>query len=381
MAINPDQCSTIPQIFDQLHRVQQQIPQVIKEARELGFGTAETAELIQRTIDYLKVLNRVPKPVWSVLYKFVRCDDKALADLTVAELKVLVEVLYFQAWLQLSATDNADTDLKNDLMKWTQYLQDILNDWLDARGKDKIIETIAKAKAYVKTLIRKGVPWILNFLIKLYGDELLEQVEKGVIDHYTSRKYIFKNLAKEVIGFALNGRAATKAGPLIELAVGGWDLIVELAAGNQIADLQAYADQLLATAVRLMTVCGFPWPTKGDALRFRGADWEGVSVTVRPLVRCATMVGGKLVWGTPCPALYLNPDGSKSAERTVKLTDGRVDKKGVYFLLTGLKIDPASIARCTPMNAVLCYFYERATFQKNGKKVVRGFVSGAKVAK
>jgi hypothetical protein len=78
MAINPDQCSTIPQIFDQLHRVQQQIPQVIKEARELGFGTAETAELIQRTIDYLKVLNRVPKPVWSVLYKFVRCDDKAL---------------------------------------------------------------------------------------------------------------------------------------------------------------------------------------------------------------------------------------------------------------------------------------------------------------
>ena len=50
-------------------------------------------------------------------------------------------------------------------------------------------------------------------------------------------------------------------------------------------------------------------------------------------------------------------------------------------MLTGLKIDPASIARCTPMNAVLCYFYERATFQKNGKKVVRGFVSGAKVAK
>jgi len=210
---------------------------------------------------------------------------------------------------------------------------------------------------------------------------LLQKVNKGVIDHYTSRKYIFKELAKEVISFALNGRAATKAGPLIELAVGGWDLIVELAAGSQIADLQAYADQLLATAVRLMTVCGFPWPAKGDALRFRGADWEGVSVTVRPPVRCATMVGGNLVWGTPCPALYLNPDGSKSAERTVKLTDGRVDKKGVYFLLTGLKIDPASIARCTPMNAVLCYFYERATFQKNGKKVVRGFVSGAKVAK
>ena len=253
--VNQDQCSTIRSIFNQLHRIQRQIPQVVKEARELGFGTAETADVIQRTIDYFKVLNRVPKPVWSVLYKFVRCDNKALAELTVADLKVRVEVLYFQAALQLSA--EGDNDLKSDLKKWVQYLKDILDDWINTRTTDAVIATIAKAKNFVKTLIRKEAPWILNFLIQLYGDELLQKVNKGVIDHYTSRKYIFKELAKEVISFSLNGRAATKAGLLIELAVGGWDLIVELAAGSQIADLQAYADQLLATAVRRMTVCGF----------------------------------------------------------------------------------------------------------------------------
>jgi len=148
--VNQDQCSTIRSIFDQLHRFQRQIPQVVKEARELGFGTAETADVIRRTIDYLKVLNRVPKPAWSVLYKFVRCDNKALAELTVADLKVLVEVFVFPG-------------------------------------------------------------------------------------------------------------------------------LVELGAGSQIADLQADADQLLATAVHLMTVCGFPWPSK-NALKFYGSHWEDVTL-------------------------------------------------------------------------------------------------------
>jgi len=90
------------------------------------------------------------------------------------------------------------------------------------------------------------------------------------------------------------------------------------------------------------------------------------------------MVGGKLVWGTPCPALFLNPDGSKSAERTKILTDA--DKDG-DFLMTGLDSDPATITRCTPMNAELCYFYYQETFEKKGEKVVKGLVVGAKVAK
>jgi hypothetical protein len=376
MADHRQDCATINQIFDQLQRVQRQIPQVVKEARALGFGTAETADLIRKTIDYLKVLDRVPTPVWSVLFKFVRCDNKALADLAVADLKVLVEVLYFQALLQLSA--ESDNDLKRDLERWAEYLKAILDDWLDTRSKDAIIATIAKAKDFVKTLIRKGVPWILNFLIELYGDELLDQAVKGAIDHVTSRKYIFKKLAQRVIGFALNGRAATKAAPLIELAVGGWDLIVELAAGSEIADLQAYADQLLAKAVQLMTVCGFPWPSK-NAMKFNGDDWEGVTVTVRPFVRCATMVGGKLVWGAPCATRFLNPDGSTALERTKKLT--AADKTDGGFLMTGLDNDPASIAACTPMNAVLCYFYRQATFERGGEKFVRALVVGAKVMK
>jgi hypothetical protein len=370
-------CTRIKQLTAMIGKTQQDILKTLKEMRDLGFGTAQTIQTMKAALKMAQVLDKLPPVVWTTLYKFVRCNDGALADLAIEELKLLVEVLEAQAELQIN--DIKDPQLHADMELWFKELKKLLRDFASFATKDDVIAAIKALKQFLKTIVRKGTPWILDFLIEVYGDEILEAADK-LIDKQI-KKALIKKIVEKIVAQAVGKTLAKKFVPYVGIAMTGWELLVEYAGGQQIADLQTYVDNLLVQLVKLMVDCGFPWPAKaGNVLRFDGAIWLDHTVTLRPFVRCAKIVDGKVVWGAPCRVKYTGANGKPVGEVTVTLTADKQDNKG-NFPIAGLGIDMASVNASTCVaGAKYCYFYDEASFVDNeGKRRTIAFISGAKV--
>src|SRR5262249_38484054 len=140
-----------------------------------------------------------------------------------------------------------------------------------------------------------------------------------------------------------------------------WELLVEMAAGSAISDLQDYIDKLTVELVKLMVKCRFPWPSGGNTLRFQG-NYAGYTATSQPFIRCAKMVKGKLVW-TECPVKYLNADGTTADSRTVTWDATDQNPDGSYRL-RNVRVDINSVNNSPCLNGALyCYYFDRVTFK------------------
>ena len=154
-------------------------------------------------------------------------------------------------------------------------------------------------------------------MIDTFGDDILVAIATKSL----SRKDFIKSVAKSVVKFALGKAASQVVNPFINVALTGWELLVEIAGGQQVADLQAYVDGLLVQLVLLLARCGYGWvqtndPKKGPPGFYvpNNEKYNGATVTAKAFVRCAKIVDGKPQWQPPCPVRIDNgrPAGTAS---------------------------------------------------------------------
>ena len=117
-------CSRIRQIIGEISQTQQEMRQILKELDSLGFGTRKTVRTMRASYRLAKALGDLPPIVWEVIAKFVQCNDAALADLAMDELKMLVEVLAAQADVYIESVE--DPNLQAEMQAWAAELKRIL---------------------------------------------------------------------------------------------------------------------------------------------------------------------------------------------------------------------------------------------------------------
>ena len=381
MAAPEVDCSRINELIREINHTNQEIAATIAEMERLGFGTAKLARIIKATYKFAQLLETLVPGIWHALYDYVRCQDDRLATLTVSELKKLLEVLAAHAELQLESLDDTDMSPENkklraDLTEWLRRINAELAAWNDTRAKADAIAALKALKAHLQA----NAPRILTALKEAFADDILEHLANRL----TSRKALIKKITKRVVIFALGSAVAGKVNPFVGIALTGWELLVELSGGAAVGDLRAYLDKLLTELVVLYERCYPGWPFRNDpnkgppTVYVPGvAKYNGASVTVRPLVRCAQIVDGKPVWGPPCALVFDNGRPAGVAFITLNMTDqNRVN--GRWEIPTKLRAATLQNSPCMK-NAKYCYTYIEFSFTfPDGTKSAQALIVGVK---
>ena len=231
-------CSRVNELIREINQTDLEIANTLREMERLGFGTAKTLRLMRRVYAFAVKLDALVPGIWGALYEFVRCNDAKLAELTVAQMKQLLEVLQAHAELLIESLGTADPNetpeqkaareqhLK-EARDWLQAINGELANWLDTRGKEATIAALVALKRAVKA----AAPYIVDALIDTFGDDILVAIATKSL----SRKDFIKSVAKSVMKFALGKAASQVVNPFINVALTGWELLVEIAGGQQVA--------------------------------------------------------------------------------------------------------------------------------------------------
>jgi hypothetical protein len=382
-------CSRVNELIREINQTDLEIADTLREMERLGFGTAKTLRLMRKVYAFAVKLDALVPGIWGALYEFVRCNDAKLAELTVAQMKQLLEVLQAHAELLIESLDTADPNetpeqktareqhLK-EARDWLRAINAELANWLDTRGKEATIAALVALKRAVKA----AAPYIIDALIDTFGDDILV----AIANNFVSRKALIKKLAQSVVKFALGKAASQVANPFIGVALTGWELLVEVAGGQQVADLQAYVDGLLVQLVLLLARCGYGWvqtndPKKGPPGFFvpNNEKFNGATVTAKAFVRCAKIVDGKPQWQPPCPVRIDNGRPAGTASISVALgRDNRDPRTGRWNITAALVPQTVANAPCLK-DAKYCYTYFEITFTfPDGSKTTMLLIVGVK---
>src|SRR5688572_16493694 len=246
----PD-CERINVLITLINDANREVDQILKDMDALGFGTAKTVRFMKRAYTFADFLyQNVPPVVWKVLYKFINCNDQALAELAVNEMKILVQVLQAHAELLLETID--DDALRGDLQKWLDKLSDELKGWADNRTTEDAIAAVKVLKAFVKTIVRNATPWILEALVDAFGPDVVEAAENWLtkeVVKQTIKQIIYRILVYEIkkkLGKEALKLLAKTSGRIAGVAMTGWELLVQIAGTDAADDLRTYVDRLLA---------------------------------------------------------------------------------------------------------------------------------------
>ncbi len=373
-------CKRIPELISQINQTSAELGKLRAEMDELGFGTAKTLRLIVKLYNFIAVLEKVPDTVFLVLYDFVRCNNDRLADLTLDQLKQLVRVLIAHAELQIESIPDEkirtpeQAALLKAFQEWLPELNNIAAQFAMV-SKDALIALITAAKQ----LIKKAAPKVLELLIEVFGDELKQAIVTGAIKILLNKKTLFRTLAQQVVKAALGKAAAKTATPWINVALTGWELIVEVAGASAATDLREYLDKLLVALVMLMKGCGWKWPQSAAAdpdgnqssgFYVKGERYKGASVVARPFIRCAKVVDGKPQFAAACPVKFVS-----GATISVKLTEeNRTGER--WEVLAAIDMTSVQNAPCIT-DAKYCYAYLQLRFTfADGKKTTMNIICG-----
>ena len=382
-------CSRVNELIREINQTDLEIANTLREMERLGFGTAKTLRLMRRVYAFAVKLDALVPGIWGALYEFVRCNDAKLAELTVAQMKQLLEVLQAHAELLIESLGTADPNetpeqkaareqhLK-EARDWLQAINGELANWLDTRGKEATIAALVALKRAVKA----AAPYIVDALIDTFGDDILVAIATKSL----SRKDFIKSVAKSVVKFALGKAASQVVNPFINVALTGWELLVEIAGGQQVADLQAYVDGLLVQLVLLLARCGYGWvqtndPKKGPPGFYvpNNEKYNGATVTAKAFVRCAKIVDAKPQWQPPCPVRIDDGRPAGTASISVALDrDNRDPRTGRWNITAALV--PQTVANAPCLNgAKYCYTYFQITFTfPDGSKTTTLLIVGVK---
>ena len=381
---DPVDCSRVNELIREINQTNLEITETLREMERLGFGTAKTIRLMQKVYAFAVKLDALVPGIWAALYDYVRCRDAKLADLTVAEMKKLLEVLQAHAELLIESLDTADPNetpaqktareqhLK-EARDWLRAVNTELANWLDTRGKDATIAALVELKRAVKA----AAPYIIDALIDAFGDDILV----AIANRFVTRKALIKKLASSVVKFALGKAASQVVYPFIGVALTGWELLVEFAGGQQISDLRAYVDRLQVELIVLLQKCGYGWVQKGTGFFVPNNEkYNGATVTAKAFVRCYKLVDGKLQWAPPCPVRIDNGRPAGMASISVALDrDNRNPRNGRWDITAALLV--AATVNNSPCvkDAKHCYTYFEITFTfPDGTKTTQLLIAGAK---
>jgi hypothetical protein len=378
----PD-CERINVLITLINDANREVDQILKDMDALGFGTAKTVRFMKRAYTFADFLyQNVPPVVWKVLYKFINCNDQALAELAVNEMKILVQVLQAHAELLLETID--DDALRGDLQKWLDKLSDELKGWADNRTTEDAIAAVKVLKAFVKTIVRNATPWILEALVDAFGPDVVEAAENWLtkeVVKQTIKQIIYRILVYEIkkkLGKEALKLLAKTSGRIAGVAMTGWELLVQIAGTDAADDLRTYVDRLLAELVILLEKCGKGWPQGKNGLRLVGDKYLDAKITGKPFVRCARNVDGKLQWSAPCALRFDNgrPAGLPSFSGT--LTAAKRDEGGGWIIRAPIVEPSVTNAPCVK-DAKFCYTFIELTMEyPDGKRHMLALIVGAK---
>ena len=270
-------CSRVNELIREINQTDLEIANTLREMERLGFGTAKTLRLMRRVYAFAVKLDALVPGIWGALYEFVRCNDAKLAELTVAQMKQLLEVLQAHAELLIESLDTADPNetpeqkaareqhLK-EARDWLQAINGELANWLDTRGKEATIAALVALKRAVKAALHHRC--IDRHLRRRHPDRHCHQVPESQGFHQ--------------VGCEVGREVRTRQGSF---------------AGSQ--PLHQRRAHRLGVARRN---------------RRRAAGRNGATVTAKAFVRCAKIVDGKPQWQPPCPVRIDNgrPAGTAS---------------------------------------------------------------------
>lgn len=336
---------SIQELSEELQRLMEEYNQLIDA--QGYFPTVKMIRFIQKMITLLAILRQMPTVAWRALFRLVRCDNGGLVDLTVEQLKQLVEMLKALADLELEAAEEAPA--QEALRAWIRELEQTLSRWDDGAERDQAVAAVAALKAF----LRDHYPVLLSTLLHYFGDDIREAVADWAKKSIPGRlKKILQKLIAKILVRRLGEEGAKKCNPwvgvgltLAELLGFGYVLIT-------IDDLRELIDETLAELVRRLHQAGMRWPGSGH-VGFP-SKFAGAQVRVRAFMRCARIVDGKPVWGAPCRVRFaqgaqitttLDPDS--------KLYDAET---GLWKLPFNIDQDSVKESECFE-GAVLCYLY------------------------
>jgi len=339
------------------------------------FPTVRTIALIKKMAELIRILKLIPKDVWKALFRFVKCDDEGLADLTVEKLKQLVELLKAIAELELEAEE--DEKRKKELQGWIKELKRTLDSWAETWLQKQALAAVKALKQFLKD----HYPEILAALLSYFGDDIKEEFEQW-LEKSTPRflKKIIKKIIEKILIKKLGKEAAKKFIPFVGIALTLAELIALGYVLRKIDDLRELIDELLAELIRRLAKVWTSWPSQHEYVWFQGEKYEGAKITIRPFVRCAERVSGNLKWGKEYQVKF--SDGSKEKRATLNQNSPYYDKEKKKWIIP-FTIDKASVdAYPCVKTAIMCYIYLEVTITfSTGETMTHHFIVGVKVFK
>ena len=364
-----------------IEELQKELNELISSRNDLiklleFFPLIRLKRLINLLTKLYNVLGRLPMKVWDVLFEFVRCNNKKLEELTVDELKKLVEALKAIADLELEAAKDETT--KKALQKWLEKLDETLKVLSTLTEKDKAIAI--KAIIALKQFLKDHYPKILAALLIYFGDDIKKAAKNafkkalpGIII-----KTIIKRIAYKILVKRLGKEMAKRLMPLVGLALTLAEFVAILGILNRIDNFQKLIDQLLiAILKKLISKERLGWPTKSKYVWFKDPDLRGATITITAYVHCFRIVDEEwLSDKNPCKLEF-----SVGKVIRIKLDDSskgnyKKDKK-LWEIPFTIDQDSLKKAPCVK-GAKLCYIYLEIITTKGGKTMTRYLVIGAK---
>jgi hypothetical protein len=365
MATATPDCTQISKLLSSINNANAELGKIQGQMEDLGFGTVAQLQLITKLYNFISVVGAQSPKVLSAIISFMQGDDKALNNLSVDELKGVVSALMAHAELVIQGipTGMDQTPQQKALLEafgtWLQLLKDIVTQY-PMTSADKLVAMLNDARKNITT----RYPVVRAQLLQVFGAELAKAIASGAIEDLTDRKTLLKKLAEKVVISALGKAAASKVVPYIDVALTGWELIVQVAGNSAIKDVQSYIDQLTVQLVVLMKKCGWGWPQNQGkdqsgnpyyGFAVRTEKYVGATVVARPYIRCAKLVDGNPVFGDRCPVTFT----TGAATITTKLTKENW-VNAVWNITAQIDMDALQKTICIT-NAKYCYAYLQLT--------------------
>lgn len=341
-------------LLEDLARVNADYNRAINEIN--SFPHAQAIKILKALNKLIDLLKKLPKEAWLALYYLLRCDTERLTDLTVEQLKDLIETLKALAELErlacsakdlLEGQDPDATDpnrpgteeprepgdtgepVSNDQYKeqldaWLARLCAELDGWPGEGTKEEICQIVKQLVDWLK----QAAPLVLNALLAIFSKALLEQIEKWA-ENPTVPDFILRMLLKkffELIGQKLAAALIPVLGAILALA----DLIKVIDLINTINSLQEAMDAMQAELICHLADQGMGWPSCGTFV-FAGPDFDGYQLT--KTVSTETINNNEGTWqgGGTTQGKFNKPDGSTTTTITVTLDKNKTTENGGYW--------------------------------------------------
>lgn len=368
-------CSRANALIVEIAHINRDIEDTRAEMERLGFGTAKLVRTIKAAYRLATALEALVPGIWSALISHVRCIDGPLATLTVAEMKKLLEVLV--AHIEVLHEGAEDEARQRLAKKALDEARAKLAAWDDNQAQAAAIAILVALKKF----IRDNAGWVIEALVEAYGADVANAAAKGLL---SSPKTWIKLVVQRAVITAVGKKAAGSINPFVGVALTGWELLVEMAGGEQIQDLRDHADRLLVELVLLLVRCGWGWVQHNDpkmgppGIFFRGETYNNATVSLRAFVRCAQLVDGKPRWSNPCPVRFDTGRPAKPVTLAKTLDRNNRSANGDWDFVA--RIDTASVNNAPCMQgAKYCYTFIEVTITfPNGKTTKQNVITGVK---